>query len=165
MANKTFPQRKSPRLQSYDYSQNGAYFVTICTYKRELLFGDVKEGGMVLTLAGTIADEALQRMTDYWSSMVELDAFVVMPNHIHSIILLMTDAQKRVPTLGRVVNSYKGGVTRSVRQVLNQPYLKVWQSRYHDHIIRDEAALNKIREYILANPMRWRDDSLHMNSE
>lgn len=164
------PERKSPRLRGYDYSQEGAYFVTICTHDRAHLFGAIVDGVMVLSHAGTIAQERWLALPDHHSH-IELDAFVVMPNHVHGIIVLVgtgpalsgtdntgADNAGVVPTLGTVIGSYKSGVTRRVREAQGEPQLRVWQGRYHDHIIRSEAALNRIREYIMYNPARWRED-------
>ncbi len=169
------PQRKSPRLQGYDYSQGGAYFVTMVSVLRQHLFGHVNDGQMQLSPLGRIAHNEIERLPNYWNGMVSTDQFVVMPNHVHMIILLagpvsdaqnadtgIADAQKRVPTLGRVMNAYKGGVTRKARQnQIIDATASPWQSRYHDHIIRNEPDLNRIREYVLMNPARWTDDSLY----
>jgi len=134
------------------------YFVTICTHLREYLFGDIKDEQMTRSEIGDIAHSALQQLPAYWQGDVDVDRFVVMPNHIHAIIVL---AGARDIALGKVVNTYKGGVTRQARQTLAQPHLSVWQSRYHDHIIRDETSLNTIRAYILHNPATWYQDSLY----
>jgi len=194
------PQRKSPRLQGYDYSQVGAYFVTIVTVLRQHLFGHVNDGQMQLSPLGQIAHNEIERLPNYWNGMVSTDQFVVMPNHVHLIILLagpvsdaqntdtqntdaqnadaqnadaqntdvqnadtdIADAQKRTPTLGRVINVYKGGITRKARQnQIIDDAASPWQSRYHDHIIRNEPDLNRIRKYMLTNPARWADDSLY----
>lgn len=164
------PQRKSPRLRGYDYTQSGAHSVTVCTRERLPLFGHVVGGEMVLNSAGQIASEELSQIPVYWHDHVALDLFVVMPNHIHAILLLvgtpflasapsaLADAQKRIPTLGQVVGSYKSGVTRRIRQMFNDEERRVWQGRYHDHIIRNEPDLNRIREYVIYNPARWQED-------
>ncbi len=83
----TRSQRKSPRLQGYDYSQAGAYFVTICTHRRQHLFGEVRAGEMMLNASGEIAHDELQKITHYWD-FADVDLFVVMPNHIHAIIII-----------------------------------------------------------------------------
>jgi REP element-mobilizing transposase RayT len=189
-----YRQRKSPRLQGYDYSTQGLYFVTICTHERVHLFGNIRDGETVLSEAGQVAEVELEQVATYWSGMVELDCFVVMPNHVHMIVVItgqemdvqeqqqteerqtdgqrseaqqtdapQTDAQKRVPTLGRIVNGYKGGTTRLMRQRLNEPEMVVWQGRYHDHIIRHDHDLNRIREYVAHNPARWVDDVFYQD--
>jgi REP element-mobilizing transposase RayT len=170
MTDKSYPQRKSPRLKGYDYRQEGAYFVTLCTAKREHLFGDVVEGRMQLNPLGMIAHQELQHISERWQ-VVALDLFVVMPNHVHAIIALVgvaflpdaekekPDAKNSVPTLGHVVGSYKAGVTRIARQhgILDETS-SIWQERYHDNIIRDERSLDYIRQYVMENPARWEDD-------
>jgi len=168
-----YPERKSPRLKDFDYSQAGAYFVTICTFQRVHRFGTVLDGRMQLSALGELVDSELANLPTYWDSVV-LDSFVIMPNHLHAIIVLgelrpessapvpNSDAQKRVPTLGRVVGNFKGGVTRLARErgLLDDGSCQLWQGRYHDHIIRSESALVQIQAYIAENPLRWVQDSL-----
>lgn len=173
----TLRQRRSPRLQGYDYSQAGAYFITICTQDRIQLFGDVVEETVRLSQAGEIAQEALICIPEYWSNRIDLDAAVVMPNHIHAILLFVgtrfcvsentgpderfSDVQKHPRKLGNVVNAYKGGVTRRIRAAHDMPNLRVWQARYHDHIVRDESDLTRLREYVHYNRARWEADRFY----
>lgn len=129
----------------------------------------------MLSSAGEIADQELTRIPDYWPG-VDLDCSVVMPNHVHAIIIITQsnigrDTLLRVrpsddpisptPTLGHIVNGYKGGVTRLIRETMQQPELTIWQTRYHDHIIRNEKAYDTIRAYVRDNPARWAEDSLY----
>lgn len=204
-----YPQRKSPRLQGYDYSQAGAYFVTICTHQRLPIFGEICAGEMYLSPIGEIAVACWLELPDHFPQM-ELDVWVVMPNHMHGIIVIIdgqidgdgcvvapggtmtgegaiepggravarpyeTHSGEAHPyearpyevhlyeiapdktTLGTIINSYKGAVTRLVRQSADQQ--QIWQGRYHDHIIRDAHGLQTIREYVLANPVRWHEDT------
>ncbi len=154
----SLPQRKSPRLPGYDYAAAGMYFVTICTHQRQHLFGAVHDGEMVLSAAGEIAHRELFRIPDYWRGRVTVDCGVVMPNHVHVILAIATpDAV----TLGKIVNGYKGGTTRHIRQANENAEQIVWQSRYHDHIIRDEAGLNQIRQYVTQNPALWQQDTFY----
>ncbi|MEL6152046.1 MAG: transposase [Chloroflexota bacterium] len=168
--NEQFPQRKSPRLQGYDYTQSGAYFVTICTYQRVHTFGHIHDDTMVLSACGKIACRELESMPDYWGDRVDIDLFVVMPNHIHVIVLLVgtrfsasgfvADGQKAVPTLGHVIGAYKSGVTRMARKSgAISKYDTLWQTRFHDHIIRNDRELNDIRSYVVNNPAQWREDT------
>lgn len=151
------PQRKSPRLQGYDYASSGAYFVTICTYQRENLFGEIIGGEMCLNANGDFAKQCWLQLPKYFQA-VELDAFVVMPNHMHGIISLKED-EKRT-TLGNVINHYKGSATHRVRQI--NPYFPVvWQPRYHDHIIRNQQDYERIYAYVLSNPERWQEDKFY----
>ena len=151
------PQRKSPRLQTYDYSQAGAYFVTICTYRRLPLFGHIPQQGMVLNEAGQIAAACWVAIPDHYPN-VELDAFVVMPNHMHGIVCIGGEAAHFQTILGRVINAYKGAVTARIRTQQSAD-ATVWQGRYHDHVIRDENDLNRIRAYIENNPVGWAEDT------
>ena len=185
-------QRKSPRLRGYDYTRDGAYFVTIVTVNRLHLFGEITDGEMVLSPLGEVAAARWLALSKHHPN-IELDAFVIMPNHVHGI-LVITHAEKPnnagvVPTahpvgtrpassggpntqnrprgtapgsLGTVIGSYKSGVTRIARQRgLIDDAASPWQSRYHDHIIRNDPDLNRIRQYVLTNPARWTDDSLN----
>ena len=116
MPDKHFPQRKSPRLRGYDYSQEGAYFVTICTHNRAYLFGDVVNGEMALSNVGEIAQQEIRKIPEYWPGLVDIDMVVVMPNHVHMIVVLVgtaflpsentpsashVDTQKRVHYVGK----------------------------------------------------------------
>ncbi|HUN09506.1 MAG TPA: hypothetical protein PLQ56_23075 [Aggregatilineales bacterium] len=180
----SLPRRKSPRLKEYDYRQAGAYFVTICTVKRLELFGTINDGVMALSPLGQIASEELLSLPARWQS-IDLDACVVMPNHVHAIIVIEADAQdgknavptdgsaadakNRVPTdpsatpsLGSIVGNYKAGVTRFARSAnLIDDAQSIWQTRYHDHIIRSEGSLNHIRAYVEQNPARWSEDTFY----
>ncbi len=149
--NKYYRHRKSPRLQGYDYAQNGAYFVTICTHNRELIFGQITDGDMELSELGEIALTCWKAIPSHFSS-VELDVSIVMPNHVHGIIVLPGGGA----TLGTIIGNYKAAVTRAsggTRYTASLP-TKIWQARYHDHIIRNEAALQRIQAYIVNNPAR-----------
>ena len=179
--NAPFPQRKSPRKKGYDYSQEGVYFVTVCTHRRQYLFGDVVNGEMVLSNIGEIAHQEIEKIPEYWAGLVDIDLYVVMPNHIHAIVILVgtaflpsgvenipptslqkMDTQKRAPTLGNVVGNHKSGVTRLARRMgCVDGYSRIWQRSYHDHIIRNETSLNKLREYTLYNPTLWADDTFY----
>src|SRR5690606_32371782 len=118
--------------------------------------------------AGEIAHERWLALTDHHTD-IELDAFVVMPNHVHGIIMVGTGPALSstfgvecnagvAPTLSTVVGSYKSGVTRRIREKYRKPEWIIWQGRYHDHIIRSEADLNRIREYVINNPALWQSD-------
>lgn len=175
--------RKSPRLPGYDYAQDGAYFITICAHERRHLFGKVHDDAMCLSQGGEIATEEWYR-TGEKRPYVMLDAFVVMPNHVHGIVIInhlpgdrhhkgfvgtqrAASSDKPTPphvtpeSLSAIVRAYKSACTRRIRRSLGDPEMIVWQSRYHDHIIRDEAGLNAIRLYIQTNPARWAEDSLY----
>jgi putative transposase len=157
-----YPQRRSPRLRGYDYSQEGAYFVTICTYRRDHHFVVVTNVDTLLNDIGTIAAE-------HWSTIptvfpqIECDAFVIMPNHVHGIIVINEPhaASNKRHTLGVVIGNYKAAVTRQMNRKLGIRAPRLWQDSFHDHIIRDERSLNHIRQYVLTNPAQWEADSLY----
>ena len=162
--------RRSIRLSGYDYRQAGAYFITVCTHNRTMLFGDVVNDEMRLSEAGRIAEEIWQEIPDHFGNVV-IDAFVVMPNHIHGIIVIMDDhvgarhasplhrtRQPSQPTLGTIVGSYKSAVSKQINKHRSTPGAPVWQRNYYEHIIRNEAALHNVRHYIVNNPAKWADD-------
>jgi putative transposase len=179
--------RRSIRLKDYDYSQAGAYFVTICTYSKECLLGDIVDRGIRLNSYGDIAIKCWHDLSNHYS-YIGLDAFIVMPNHVHGIIVIddlvgagfkpalawpstrQTDQTpnsraglKPAPTLKHyglpeIVRAFKTFSSRQINRVRNTPGVPVWQRNYYEHIIRNEIDLDKIREYIVCNPMNWRDD-------
>lgn len=164
----SLPQRQSTRLQGYDYTQSGAYFVTICTYQRIHLFGHIRDDKMKLSPAGEIASRLWRAIPRHFPQ-IELDAFVVMPNHVHGIVVNL-GATDRSPahktqqggsqsgSLGAVIGQYKSSVTRHLRKLPNAVNHPIWQRNYHDRIIRNEREYNYIREYMLTNPARWAAD-------
>ena len=169
--------RRSIRLKEYDYTQPGAYFVTICTQNRLFLFGDVVEGRMLLNDAGLMVQTVWEGLPRRFPN-VQLDAYVVMPNHFHAIVIIvdvhppvgapLVGAQKGAgtrpaPTLGYIVGAFKSMTTneyiRGVRQFRWTPFPgRLWQRNYYEHIIRNEGELNRIRGYIVNNPPRWHLD-------
>lgn len=161
----TKPVRRKTRLQGYDYSQEGAYFVTICTHQRDHLFGDIRQEEMRLSAIGSIASEDWQAIPNHYPT-IDLDAFAVMPNHIHGIIFLVgagfipTAVTPPTPSLSQIMAGYKAGVTRRINR-LNQFSQSIWQRSFHDHIIRTERELNTIRHYVENNPALWEQDTFY----
>ena len=174
------PERKSIRLKGYDYSSRGLYFLTIVVHGRHHLFGNIVEGQMCLNAAGEMVTNCYGRIEQRFADVACLD-MCVMPNHLHCILSLRTDAAR----LGKVLldTDEEVGVVRSdVRDVMRwfksvttntythgvreqgwKPFEgKLWQSRYYDHIIRNERELQLIRQYIRENPMRWEADCMNM---
>jgi len=195
--------RRSIRLKGYDYTQAGVYFVTIVTQNRACLFGDIVAGEVRLNAFGqAVAETWLWLATQY--GYVELDEWVVMPNHLHGIVVI-TDTDNGCPTdgggvgggsrtaptvigatgggggvgggsrtaptviastapmvkrkpLGRLIGAFKTVSTKRINEYRGTPGVVVWQRNYYEHIIRDERSLNRIREYIAANPLRWHLD-------
>lgn len=150
------PQRKPLRLADYDYSTAGGYFITICTHERTHHFGYIKNSKMILSTIGQIAYDRWKMIPEFFSSVV-LGDFVIMPNHIHGILLL-SDTSDKQPTTGSIIANYKASVTRIARREYDFSST-MWQTRYHDHIIRNVEDYNRIREYVQHNPARWEADT------
>ncbi len=161
--------RHSIRLQGYDYSHEGVYFVTLCTLNCECLFGKVVGQDVTLNQYGEMVQEAWQN-TETIRPNVSLDAFVVMPNHLHGIIVLV-GATRRVAlpnsnppkgplpgSIGAIIGQFKSTTTKQANRVRGVEGPSLWQRNYYEHVIRNERALNKVREYIENNPLRWAED-------
>ncbi|MBD2108497.1 transposase [Nodosilinea sp. FACHB-13] len=166
--------RRSLRLKEYDYSSAGAYFITICTFQRHCLFGQVVNGETQISEFGSIATECWQAIPEHFPH-IELDGYIVMPNHVHGI-LVAEDPRKgfalpcpyasvfgkmssgSIPT---VVRSYKSATTKHINTLRDAAGTPVWQRNYYDHIIRNGRSLQHMRHYITNNPVSWADDQLH----
>lgn len=168
---------ESTRLPGWDYASTGYYFVTICTYERACFLGEIRDGAMALSSQGMVVDEEWRR-TESVRKNVILDEWVIMPNHIHGVIVLkeistvethrwrvsnQPDQNLETPqwgvstglkpgSLGSIINQFKSLCTKRIRAARLD---FAWQTRYHEHIIRDDRSLNEIRLYIRQNPMRW----------
>jgi putative transposase len=165
------PNRRSIRARDYDYAQNGAYFVTICVAQRLCLFGDVTDGEMRYTTIGQVVESAWQNLPHHTPGLI-LDALVVMPNHLHGIVILpgapstnmLRENMPRGPqrrSLGAVVGGFKSAVSRQVSADNLSLIRPLWQRNYYERIIRNDRELDSIRRYIEANPARWADDPDH----
>jgi len=173
---RTVHHRRSIRLKGYDYSQAGAYFVTICTQDRICLFGEVADDRMRLNGAGEMAVSLWQQLPTRFPD-IEIDAFIVMPNHLHGIIVLPDGGAavgaplvgaRNVPTLGHIIGAFKSAATVAyVRGVKSNGWpefrQRLWLRNYYEHVVRDETALNRIRQYIDENPARWAFDDENPN--
>jgi len=173
----SYRRRRSIRLKGYDYTRPGAYFVTVCTHRREMLFGEVVNGVMQLNAFGEIVWKCWDEIPTHFPN-VELDAFIVMPNHVHGIIVIVADgmvgathasplpdpqylSHPRGPapqSLGAIVGSFKSAVTRRINHMRGTSGAPVWQRNYWEHVIRTERVLNAVRQYIHDNPPRWSFD-------
>jgi REP element-mobilizing transposase RayT len=171
--NKSFVHhRRSIRLKGYDYTQCGAYFVTICTWRRGILFGAVVDGAMILNENGRLVQSVWEDLPNHYTN-VALDAFVVMPNHVHGIIILNNGGNdvgaglKPAPTpahihgLPEIVRALKTFTARRINELHKSPGAPVWQRNYYEHIIRNEADWRRIFDYIQNNPACWQEDQLH----
>ena len=161
--------RRSIRLRGYDYSQAGAYFITLCAQNRECLFGYVLGDAIRLNDAGRFVKNVWDALPDHYAG-VTLDAFVVMPNHVHGIILLHDvgaqfiapnndqGAINRAPTVGEIIRAFKARCTHGINQLRSVRGVSTWQRNYYEHIIRNEPSLQEIRKYISNNPAQWAND-------
>lgn len=161
------PQRKSTRLPRYDYTQPGAYFVTIVTESRTLLFAE--------QVAKNVAEQVWQAIPGHFPTVC-LDEYIVMPNHLHGIVSIIGDVGARSPrpptsrqrhvagavtaplqrpTLGRVVAYFKYESTKQINALRQTPGAPIWQRNYYEHVVRNEDELDRIREYIRNNPAQW----------
>ena len=163
--------RRSIRLKGYDYSTAGAYFVTLCVKGRENLLGDIVDDNMQLNEYGRIVETAWEWLGQQYP-YVDLDEWVVMPNHLHGIIVICDDCRgdlrrgdsriapttigpnKRKP-LGRLVGAFKTVSTKEINLIRGTPAATIWQRNYYEHIIRNEGELARIRKYIDENPLKW----------
>ncbi len=178
---------QSNRLQNWDYSQHAAYFITICTHNRIHYFGEIVNNKMQLSEIGIIAYHFWNEITKHFS-FVMLDEFVVMPNHIHGIIIINEMPNVETPklgvststttttditnkkqthnaslkwksgTLGVIINQYKRICTINARKT-NPNF--AWQPNYYDHIIRNNKSYENIKNYIYNNPKNWQNDKFH----
>jgi len=175
--------RRSIRLKEYDYSQAGAYYVTINVQNRECLLGEIVNYEMVLNEAGKMIDEQWNALPQRFPN-IDLDVYQVMPNHSHGIIVIVEPVGatlvvarnmdmknihenragiKPAPALGDIVGAFKSITTHEyIKGVDNknwpQFYKRLWQRNYYEHVIRDEADLNRIQDYIQSNPANWDED-------
>ena len=149
------PMRKRNRLQDYDYSKGGAYFVTICALYKKCLFGAVIDGPdepiMQLSELGRLVDAHIRAISDRYPT-IEVVRYCVMPNHVH--LLLCFDLEKQNPTLSTVINQLKGAVSKSAGQT-------IWQKGFYDHVIREEAEYRQIGSYIEHNAAKWKSDDYY----
>ena len=171
------------RAKWWDYTNNGSYFVTICTKDRQHFFGNIVETPKLGVTAKMELNEIGELAQKFWMEIpqhfpfVVLDEFVVMPNHVHGIICISktvpqnrnapklgasTDAKKNWSpgSLGVIINQYKRICTIHARKINPQ---FAWQTRFYDVIIKNEKSLNNIRRYIKMNPAKWQRDRNKQN--
>ena len=175
--------RRSIRLKGYDYSQEGAYYVTIVTLQREFLFGEIINKEMDLSTYGEIVQKWWEEIPVHFPN-VETGAFVIMPNHVHGVIYILDERRGTVsvphdnvtqyalggetpplrafdgiPTLGQIVAYFKYQSTKEMNKVENTGTVtKFWQRNYYEHIIRNETDLQNKTDYIESNPRLWDED-------
>ena len=162
--------RRSLRLSEYDYSQAGAYFVTICVNKRQGLLGTIVNNQIQLNHYGKIAETSWQWLSQAYD-YVELDEWIIMPNHLHGIIFISPDniistdcrggsrtaptGESKIKPLGRLIGAFKTISTKQINFTRKTSGAPFWQRNFYEHVIRDDHSLNRIREYIVTNPLQW----------
>ena len=180
MANKIMnkeklPKRKNIRLKNYDYSEPGSYFITICTQNKEKLLWDgelevekfiwepvgehcVLPKGLPLSKNGIVAEQNLKKWNDTYKNVC-LSSYVIMPNHLHIIVMILSEKSGSTqcsPTVSRMVKLFKESVTKQFGE-------KIWQVSFYDHIIRDKHDYEEISKYIYENPLKWEFDELYFD--
>lgn len=163
--------RKSVRLPQFDYSNNGAYFVTVCSKNRQRLFGRIEESVVRPSSLGILVAHLLKSIPNHFPNF-HLDEFIVMPNHLHAILAVQRGTACRTPmyeefgkpvpgSIATVVRSFKSEVTRRWRSKGGQKSAVIWQRGYYLHVIRDQDELNRVRRYIRLNPLKWELDQYY----
>ncbi|HYI16770.1 MAG TPA: hypothetical protein VEX37_15340 [Thermomicrobiales bacterium] len=166
-------RRQSARKPDWDYDGPGRYYVTICSFDRELIFGEIDNGTVLLSEIGAIVEQTWLEIAEV-NPMVMLDAHIVMPNHLHGIVIIPPDnwtKRTTVPggrpagaasgSLGAILGRFKSVATRRVNLLPNVGTSTLWQRGYHDRVIPDDDALGRARQYILNNPSNWLRDPEH----
>jgi len=157
---------ESTRLPDWDYSSRGWYFVTLCTKDKKCSLAHAVEGQIMLSDVGVIAETEMKSIPSHYENVI-VDRCVVMPNHVHAIVVIEGDhvyfpvetglapspASTHGPSLSTIVGGYKAGVSRICHAKGLSGF--EWQSRFHDHILRSNATLNAVRDYIDHNPQNW----------
>jgi REP element-mobilizing transposase RayT len=157
--------RHSIRIKDYDYSQANIYFVTICTNKQTPIFGTIKNDKVNLNDGGRIVDAHWRNIPTHYSN-VSLDEYIVMPDHLHGLIFIgdidtgamngaptENNAPAKIASVSNILSCFKAGVTREMGKSTPAVRYPLWQRNYYEHVIRNLAELNKIRQYIINNPL------------
>ena len=157
------PNRKQNRLKDYDYDSAGAYFITICTHNKQMLFWENVGASIArpekpqLSFYGNVVQEAILNIPKIYPT-ISVDNYVVMPNHIHLLLQIHTDDRGRAmlaPTISKVVQQMKGYITKQLG-------VSVWQKLFHDHVVRGEKDYLEIWNYIEGNPSKWEEDCFYV---
>jgi REP element-mobilizing transposase RayT len=177
--------RKSIRLRGYDYSAPGRYFVTICAQEKACLFGGIADGQIALNDYGRIVENVWKELPSHFP-LVELDRFVVMPNHFHAIAVIVdprgnecrggfspsnvsdSESGRGTPplcALGDVIRWFKYESTKRINELRGMAGRRIWQRNYYEHIILSDKSYWRIRDYIVDNPKNWVKDKLHPDSD
>jgi putative transposase len=162
-------KNRSMRMPGYDYTQPGAYFITICVRDRACLFGEIKKGIMQLNEFGIILNEKW-RWLGVQYPYIRLDEYVIMPNHFHGIfwirdVFIGRCGSRPVPTenikikpVGQIIGAFKTVTAKQINTLRGTQGSSLWQRDFYDHIGRNEIDVNRIRHYIRDNPANWEID-------
>ncbi len=148
-------KRKNIRLINFDYSNQASYFITLCEKNKKNIFCKIIHNSIHLNDIGRILEFKLKELPKIFD-FIEIDTYIIMPNHIHLIINLYEEHNLKNIALAKIIGYYKSSVTKDIKKKFNIE--SIWQKRFFDHIIRNEISLNKIREYIENNPKNWNLD-------
>ena len=165
MENDKFPKRKINRLKSWNYSNNGGYFITICTDNRKHILSKICVGDGFpvpqLTKTGQIVDNYIKNINLKYSCAT-VSEYVVMPNHVHLLLFIDNNGTGNPsPTVGNIIGWFKYNTTKSVNEESKSAGNKLWQRSYYDHIIRDKKDYDEKLNYILSNPYKWTEDEYY----
>jgi REP element-mobilizing transposase RayT len=159
----------SIRIPEYDYSLENYYFVTICSFQRQKIFSKIENKKIYLTEIGEIINEEWFKTQNIRENVI-MDDIVIMPNHIHGIIVINSQLSAEKTTrrvvsttlkknsLGSIIGQIKSITTKRIKRMLNNPKINIWQRNYYEHIIRNENELYEARKYIQNNPLKWSED-------
>ena len=166
-------QRRSIRRPDYDYSQAGAYFITMCTHEREALLGEIAGEAMRLNACGEIVSAVWHAVPQH-DAHVALDEFVIMPNHVHGIIVIENNdevgaihespvresplrdpRERRRMLLPKIIGYFKMNTAKRINELRQTPGVPVWQRNYYERVIHNERELNAVRDYVRHNPLNW----------
>ena len=142
-----FPKRKNPRMTHFDYTSANYYFITVCTHNRECLFGTSGQ----LNVLGQLVQKGIENIPLHFPG-VKMDKYVVMPNHVHAIVVIEEGC---AASLSTIIGQYKSAVSKYVSAS------RLWQRSFHDHVIRNRISYEKIWNYIDTNPVRWKSDCFY----
>lgn len=167
------PKRKDNRLKDYDYSQNGYYFLTICTHVRQCTLSQIVGAGLSrpndgdcvkiqLTPYGEIVEQCLLELPLKYFG-IEIDKYIIMPNHIHLILIIEYEdgRENPAPTVGQIMGYFKYQSTKSINNLHNNDIIKIFQRGFHDRIIRDNEEYEGIWQYIDTNALAWEEDDYY----
>ena len=147
---KNYFTRKNPRLRDYNYALGGYYFITICTENKKSFFGEIVEDKIQLNEIGKLAYGNIEKLEEIYNT-IKIDKFVVMPNHIHMILIIDKETDL---TVSRIIKQYKEWITKTIKK-------SIWQKSYYDHIIRNEKDYYRIWKYIDENELKWSLDKYY----